>query len=69
MTKKDYEKFATAIRQARHSEHDNVDGDSYNNGVTVTAHKIARVLQGDNPRFQVERFLEACGIPPEEWNL
>lgn len=73
MTKKDYEKFATALRDARQGYADINTGvvkpSPEVDAVTVCAHRIARVLAEDNPRFDVERFLEACGVPCEEWNL
>ena len=61
MTRKDYVKLASAVHQA----HRDTDSD----GSTVTpaaiasvAYKLAAILATDNPRFDRDRFLRACGV-------
>lgn len=61
MTRKDYIQLATAISRAYQS----TDSD----GTLVTpaairavAYRLAEVLQADNPRFDLERFLQACRL-------
>lgn len=72
MTRKDYKALASALQDARRGYGDIntgiVQASPEVEGVTTAAHKIAYVLAADNPKFNVERFLEACGIPEEDWN-
>lgn len=59
MTKKDYQAIARAIHTARtHAKIDEkLDPGS---GINRVEHLIADVLAADNPRFDRERFVEAC---------
>lgn len=59
MTKKDYEKIAAALKQAKQD----CDRD-FNNHVDVHYYycsNIAYILAADNPRFNRDKFLKACG--------
>ena len=69
MTKKDYIKIAGAFKTNIEGAVDNGHHGTGRQRVYVLANQIATVLREDNPRFDVERFLEACGVPREEWNL
>ena len=53
MTKQDYELFASEIR--RRTEYD-----EYGRDVTLLVNVCKAVFKRDNPRFNVERFTEAC---------
>ena len=53
MTKKDYDKAASIARGIEHTGH----------RALVCSGFIA-LFQGDNPRFDVDRFVKACGIMP-----
>jgi hypothetical protein len=55
VTRKDYEILARAIWRAEA----NFDG---LNGKSQTALSIADALTQDNPRFDREKFLKACGL-------
>lgn len=56
MTKKDYIKIADVIRQ-------NFDGTDLTELVLPTlAMDLAVVFASDNPQFDQDRFLEACGL-------
>jgi hypothetical protein len=58
MTKKDYIAIAEVIRNARFSDD---DGD-YPSDRRSLAGAIADVMAADNPRFDRDRFLTACGV-------
>ena len=61
MTKKDYIKFANMIRsqiQDADSERDWYARES----AIRTASDAASIFKADNPRFDREQFLKACGI-------
>jgi hypothetical protein len=65
MTRKDFELIAKALRDARpirpaNSGHVGVDG--AHTGIDNTAHELARALQATNPRFDMARFIAACGV-------
>lgn len=65
MTKKDYELIARALKAARVSNTlDDPNKALYNNGIDNAVALMARVLAQDNPRFNRERFLIACGVQP-----
>ena len=64
MTKKDFQLIATVFKQARE---DAVDKKSRLAG-DVIALRMARELKTTNPRFDADRFLNACGIPSTEIN-
>jgi len=55
MTRKDYELIAKAIRCASAAP-------GYAARNSFAAFAIADALASDNPRFDRERFLKACGI-------
>lgn len=55
MTKKDYIAIADAIKRAR------TGADKEERfAIDIVADNIADVFQKDNPRFNRQRFLEAC---------
>lgn len=54
MTRKDYELIAKAVKQAG----ERTTGIA---GVVQVAAELANALQTDNPRFDRERFIKACG--------
>lgn len=63
MTKKDYEAIARAIKQS--GEHQAVDEgycEGWQAAVSSVTHRVANVMQADNPRFDRSRFLKACGV-------
>lgn len=64
MTKKDYIAIAKCIADARaNPEHFYVSAEpQYTRGVNSAAVALAVALKADNPRFDRERFLRACGI-------
>ena len=63
MTRKDYVKLASAIAVSKPAFYYDVDSTKELMDVWVrTAHAIADVLQGDNWRFDRERFLEAATV-------
>lgn len=59
MTRKDYILLADALRRARietlRTGHDA-------EGIRIAAIEIAYELKDDNPAFDKERFMKACGI-------
>jgi len=57
MSKKDYELIASAIRRTREAT-DNVMAQAVLSTLSVT---IAADLADNNPRFDLDRFLRACG--------
>lgn len=59
MTKKDYELIARNIAQVQREFRGVEDGI---NAIRDVAVFIASDLERDNPRFDRERFLNACGI-------
>lgn len=58
MTKKDYELVAVAINKALNG----CQGEYYKNGVRRAACSICNSLMIENPRFDADKFLAACGI-------
>jgi len=60
MTKKDYERIAKAVREAWECEKDNYESTI---GVSRVAHILAFSFANENPRFDKEKFLFACGFP------
>lgn len=52
MTKKDYELIASAIAFSK----------LYNYSITKTSYELASRLASKNPRFNKEKFLQACGV-------
>jgi len=54
MTRKDYEALAKELRQVP-------SVDQYETWIGCV-NAVARVLAADNPRFNRDRFLRACGV-------
>lgn len=54
MTKKDYELIARTIRETAKREHYEVAGRTFASQLTVA-------FMADNPRFNPDKFLDACG--------
>ena len=61
MTRKDYELIAKAIADLRNAT-GAVMGEEFQHGAKQAAQYIASALASDNPRFDRERFLKACGV-------
>ena len=68
MTKKDYKLIASAFQTNINEAVDDGHHASGRQRVYVLAQTLANTLKADNPRFDYERFLEACGVPEKEWN-
>jgi len=63
MTKKDYVLIAGAIRGSRESlSYAPVNKGERDIAVDTVQATIGLALQRDNPRFNYERFLQACGV-------
>lgn len=60
MTRKDYNALADAIRRQIGCYTDTPLALA---ATAATAHVIADVCAADNPRFDRDRFLIACGVP------
>jgi hypothetical protein len=60
VTRKDYERIAKAVRESWECEKDNYERTV---GVSRVAHTLAFSLANENPRFNTEKFLTACGFP------
>lgn len=58
MTRKDYVLIAEALRLARSAG----TGAGHDAGIYDAARVLAETLANDNPRFDSERFLKACGV-------
>ena len=61
MTKKDYVKFANRIRSQIQDAEDECN-DYARQSAIRTANDAAGIFAADNPRFDRERFLKACGM-------
>lgn len=61
MTRKDYIRIAEAIQSARYTC-SQAGTETANKACNVVAFEFARLLAADNPRFDRERFLTACGV-------
>ena len=59
MTKKDYVMIAEIFKSNRE---DFIEGEDGYTVIQIMAHQIANALQEDNPRFNREIFLKACGV-------
>ena len=59
MTKKDYVMIAEIFKFNRE---DFIEGEDGYSLIGILAHQIANALQEDNPRFNRELFLNACGV-------
>jgi len=66
MTRKDFEEIAETIRLNSHvvGNSQDFDNGAYYAGCSI-ARDLVRVLQRSNPRFDVKKFLSACGIDNE----
>jgi hypothetical protein len=63
MTRKDDVAIAAALKACRISNvTENPNRAIYLNGLDNAANAVANVLGGDNPRFDRQRFLTACGV-------
>ena len=58
MTRKDYVAIAALIKHQRES----AERDDIQLGVEYIADSLAHFFKTDNPRFDRERFLKACGV-------
>ena len=56
MTRKDYELITQVIRDISEN------GGAAN--VEALAYRLGQALAATNPRFDMERFMKACGAPP-----
>ena len=61
MTRKDYVIIAKALKTQFELSHENNEDDGLCAVINV-ANDLATALEADNPRFDRERFLEACGV-------
>lgn len=59
MTRKDYELIA-AVKQTKANT--SISEQEQNRGVRRTAAMLADFLADENPRFDAQRFLTACGF-------
>ena len=60
MTRKDYVLIAETLRELRQELENNKDnGAEYLTDIEEVALRLASSFQGDNPRFQASKFLEA----------
>ena len=64
MTRKDYEKIARAIANARMNRENNdaLCADIHNRAIDGLAADLAQLLSLDNPRFMPKKFMEACEV-------
>jgi len=67
MTKKDYKLIATAIWRAGYLEDKNkIRQQAKMDARRLIAINIATDLKQDNPRFNRDKFMEACGLGSEK---
>jgi hypothetical protein len=59
MTRKDYVKIAAAINSAKQSTREILGSASV---IKLVVDRIATEMEGDNERFDRERFVAACGF-------
>lgn len=69
MSKKDYKKFAELLKAERDFQmSDQADKTMrpacvvYAESTEYFARRIAEIFQADNPRFDTNKFLDACGF-------
>jgi hypothetical protein len=60
MTRKDYIAIAEALQRVRNSYHPGWNPNLFR-ACDDHAKALAKVLESDNPRFDRETFLDACG--------
>jgi hypothetical protein len=58
MSKKDYQAIAAILHRNRTQETDH--GSESRSVVSMIAQDLADMMAGENPRFDRERFIEAC---------
>jgi len=63
MTRKDYVAIAGALKAQRYAYAPHWDANLFR-ACNDNAKAIAEVLASDNPRFDRQRFLDACGVTP-----
>lgn len=68
MTRKDYILIAKAIRDASEETRAVFGPDAHEVGTRKVADYIADALAQDNPRFDAQRFLTACGYGATSMN-
>lgn len=61
MSKKDYELIARAIYGSLLQSGSLEDQDRFIDQHRITARHVANALERSNPRFNREKFIEACG--------
>lgn len=61
MTRKDYELIASGFRYSKDSA-DLGAAPDFVDGIEDAARRISELLARDNPRFDRDRFLAACGF-------
>lgn len=63
MTRKDYERIASAINETRDTVIPGGEHRMYSDSTLDNlANRMADELQRDNPMFDRERFINACGV-------
>ena len=62
MTKRDFVLIAEALRVERPDRDGTRWADGARDEWSTVVLRLARALAGSNPRFDKDRFLEACGI-------
>lgn len=60
LTRKDYKAIAKIIRDNRPAESDNDYSNGKNHAVSDISKALADYLESDNPRFNRQRFYDAC---------
>ena len=61
MTRKDYVLIANTISELMMSQRDR-GAFAHAPSLDEVARELAYALEGDNPRFDRDRFLDACGV-------
>lgn len=62
MTRKDYELIAGILKGAYNYEATFNDNDKGAKAIEGISHTFATMLEKQNPRFDRDRFLSACGV-------
>ena len=57
LSRKNYEQIAAAISEILLEPDERV----------ALVHRLCREFAEDNPRFDPDRFADACGLPREQW--
>ena len=68
MTRKDYETIAAALyeRVTELSPRQRTRANALSEQHAALCHNVANALKADNPRFDRERFLAACGVDKDK---